>query len=429
MAQSCKTALAALRSAGNSAKPSLLFVPGRIEFLGKHTDYAGGRSLLCAVERGFAFAFQPRKDPTIQIFHPASGNRTEFSFDAPPTAPGAGHWSNYAIAVARRIARNFAGPLHGVDLAFDSNLPPAAGLSSSSALVIGVFLALAHANRLDQRPEYQSAIRTREDLAGYLGCIENGESFQNNNILLAGDRGVGTMGGSQDHTAILCSKPDGLVQYSFFPVRYEAAISLPPGYSFVIATSGIQAEKTGAAQAAYNRNPLVVRNLLELWNEATRRNDPCLAAAARSSADAPERLREIVLASRSTRFPPATMIDRLDQFIEESERIIPAAAQALNSGNLKLLGDLVDQSQDWSHKGLQNQIPQTIFLAQSARRLGAVAASAFGAGFGGSVWALLPKSDVESFQIAWQAEYKRAFPAESLGAQTFATRAGNSATE
>ena len=28
------------------------FVPGRLEVLGKHTDYAGGRSLLAAVDRG-----------------------------------------------------------------------------------------------------------------------------------------------------------------------------------------------------------------------------------------------------------------------------------------------------------------------------------------------------------------------------------------
>ena len=29
------------------------FVPGRIEVMGKHTDYAGGRSLLGAVSKGF----------------------------------------------------------------------------------------------------------------------------------------------------------------------------------------------------------------------------------------------------------------------------------------------------------------------------------------------------------------------------------------
>ena len=30
------------------------FVPGRVEVLGKHTDYAGGRSLLAAVNRGIS---------------------------------------------------------------------------------------------------------------------------------------------------------------------------------------------------------------------------------------------------------------------------------------------------------------------------------------------------------------------------------------
>ncbi len=31
-----------------------LWVPGRIEVLGKHTDYCGGQSLLAAAERGFS---------------------------------------------------------------------------------------------------------------------------------------------------------------------------------------------------------------------------------------------------------------------------------------------------------------------------------------------------------------------------------------
>src|SRR5215469_1886275 len=43
------------------------FVPGRIEVLGKHTDYAGGRSLLCAAERGFCVAAVPRKDNVVRI--------------------------------------------------------------------------------------------------------------------------------------------------------------------------------------------------------------------------------------------------------------------------------------------------------------------------------------------------------------------------
>ena len=40
------------RLAGSGNAPVRCYVPGRIEVLGKHTDYAGGRSLLCALERG-----------------------------------------------------------------------------------------------------------------------------------------------------------------------------------------------------------------------------------------------------------------------------------------------------------------------------------------------------------------------------------------
>ena len=30
-----------------------MFIPGRIEVLGKHTDYCGGSSIVCEIERGF----------------------------------------------------------------------------------------------------------------------------------------------------------------------------------------------------------------------------------------------------------------------------------------------------------------------------------------------------------------------------------------
>ena len=50
-----------------------------------------------------------------------------------------------------------------------------------------------------ERPEWTRAIGTPLDLAGYLGAVENGLTFGS----LAGTSGVGTHGGSEDHTAIL----------------------------------------------------------------------------------------------------------------------------------------------------------------------------------------------------------------------------------
>ena len=68
-------ALATLRPSGQVER---LFVPGRIEILGKHTDYAGGRSLTCAVERGFTVAFAPRPDPSLHIVDASDGRTVEF---------------------------------------------------------------------------------------------------------------------------------------------------------------------------------------------------------------------------------------------------------------------------------------------------------------------------------------------------------------
>ena len=49
-------------------------VPGRIEFLGKHTDYAGGRSLVCATERGITLHVTPRAHARGPPTRPAGGD-------------------------------------------------------------------------------------------------------------------------------------------------------------------------------------------------------------------------------------------------------------------------------------------------------------------------------------------------------------------
>ena len=143
------------------------FVPGRLEVLGKHTDYAGGRSLLATVERGFCVVAAPRRDSMVRVVDAVLGRVMEFEIAADLDVSAAG-WTIYPMTVARRIARNFAGNLAGADIVFGSDLPRSAGLSSSSALVVAVFLALSDVNRLEQRPEYQKNIHGTAELAGYL---------------------------------------------------------------------------------------------------------------------------------------------------------------------------------------------------------------------------------------------------------------------
>ena len=407
---------AAFAGLAGAAPPAYLSVPGRIEVFGKHTDYAGGRSLTCAIERCITVAFAARQDGVVSLVDAADGRRESFQLTL-DLAPTVGHWSNYPMTVARRLARNFPGLAVGADVAFKSTIPRAAGLSTSSALVTAMYLVLASVNRLSERAEYQKAISTREALAGYLGSIENGQAFGG----LPGDHGVGTFGGSQDHTAILLSEHDRLAWYHYGPVTRLGTVELPADLTFVVGFSGVTADKTGGARERYNRAATLVTALVGEWRKKTGRADPTLADAIASGPDAVDRLRDIA-ATGLPMFGVEPLQQRLEHFLVEDGVLVPAAIEAVQSGKLDNLGRISDESQRAAEQLLGNQVPETSALARLARRHGAVAASAFGAGFGGSVWALVPIVDAARFTATWRTAYAAEHARAASAASFFSTR-------
>ncbi len=401
---------------GPAASETLrFFVPGRIEVLGKHTDYAGGRSLLAAAERGLCVAAAPREDRLVRITSAGRGATITVSLDPEPPAPVSG-WGLYASTAARRLIDNFAGPWRGADVGLASDLPAAAGLSSSSALVIALFAVLAAVNRLDERSDYRAVIRSPEDLAGYLGAIEAGRAFGP----WAGDAGAGALIGSEDHTAILCARAGDLSQYAFLPVRLERSVRLPSGWTFAVAASGVAADKTGAARESYNR----LSRSADAIRQVSGTDGRSLLAAIIGTPDGAERIRGALSGSDHPEFSAAELLARFEQFLEETTRLIPEAGDALADRNVGALGPLADRSQELAERVLRNQVPQTTFLARCARELGAAAASAFGAGFGGSVWALAETAAAEGFLLRWRERYLRAFPGLADRCDFFATRPG-----
>jgi galactokinase len=177
----------------------------------------------------------------------------------------------------------------------------------------------------------------------------------------------------------------------------------------------------------YNRASGLAAAVSELWRRESGRDDLHLAAALASSPDAAARLRETVEKSAHEQLEPAALAARLEHFITENEEILPAAGDALEQEDLEAFGRLVDRSQQAAERLLGNQIPQTVHLAAAARQHGAVAASAFGAGFGGSVWAMVPKAEAGEFLEAWADSYAREFPENTPQAKFFVAGAGPAA--
>lgn len=380
-------------------RPACAFVvPGRIELFGKHTDYAGGRSLLTAVDRGLCFVAAGREDAVVTLADLVHGS-LRISSD----------WSAYPEAVIRRLLRAFPESKAGADVVFGGDLPQAAGLSSSSALVTGALLSLAAARGLPGHAPFAERVASVEDLAELAAAMESGAPFRD----LAGDEGVGTRGGSEDHTAILCALAGHAVQYSFAPVRRERVVALPGGWSLAVAASGVVAEKAGAAQGAYNRVSEEARTLAALARETAGGDAAHLAAALAAGADAPARLRRLA--------EQAGLLPRLEQFLAESGEIVPAAADALARGDAARLGELAARSMALAESALRNQVPETLDLVRSARDSGSAAASAFGAGFGGSVWALVEERSAAAFLDAWRGGYLERWPERRPRAAFFLT--------
>lgn len=384
---------------------SAWWIPGRLEMFGKHTDYAGGHSVVAAVPRGFLLLASRRADSTVWLRDAIRGE--EFVPASTGTEPGGEEagtgWPNYVQTAVRRLRRNFPGAVQGADIVFGSDLPSASGMSSSSALVTGVAAALVHGAGLRSHPRWTANIRGPDEEAGYYACIENGMAFGS----LEGDAGVGTHGGSEDHVAIVCGTASTVSAWRFVPIRHIATVGLPPGWTFVVAASGVAARKTGPAREHYNRLSHEAGALLALW----RREDPAapsLHAALASDRSAADRLLRLT-EHHASPFPRQRLRARLFHFIREDARVLEAVA-ALRAADHARLGTLSAASQEDAERLLGNQVAETTALARSARELGAFAATSFGAGFGGSVWALVEEEESAAFADRWIRRYREQFP-------------------
>lgn len=413
-----ETALGGFSALTTTRPTHVWWVPGRLEAFGTHTDYAGGRTLVAALPRGFAVAAARRSDGQLHVFD--SVNREQVVLDR-SSKPFVG-WRRYVQVAFERLERNFPGALGGANIAFASDLPRAAGMSSSSALVVAVVTALANLWGLHAHDRWQRYITSAEDLATFLASVESGRAFAG----LEGDQGVGTHGGSEDHAAMLLARPRHVTAFSFLPLRRLKDAAVPDAWRFVVASSGVPSEKTGTAREPYNRLSRAATDLLDLWNVRHAPADS-LAAALGSEAGASALLRESLGSSMLAASEREALHRRLEHFSAEDGLVLPAA-RAFEAAHAEALGDLSRESQRIAEELLRNQVPEAIALVRAAWNQGALAARSFGAGFGGSVWALVEQERGGEFGRRWLAEYQHTCPHAS-GASVFVAAPGPPLTE
>ncbi|NNF04971.1 MAG: hypothetical protein HKN17_10955 [Rhodothermales bacterium] len=404
-----------------------IYVPGRVELLGKHADYAGGSSLTFATSRGFrALAFPDDRVSGLTMTSARGGEvvRIDWADDSesPPTEAA---WGVYPRAVVRRIVRHFGTPGSGVFVAFESDLPQAAGMSSSSALLTTAALSILCATDVSSSSRFRSAVTGREQLAEFLGAVEAGTSY----LDFDSEEGVGTRGGAQDHASILCGEAGHISLFSYLPVQVLERIACPADVSFVICHSGVDARKTAGARDDYNQLSDLAARVGQAWADASpsagsesRAERATLAATIADPYLDESRVIDVI--DRIARDPEdrRRLFHRFAQFHDECTIVLPAAVEALRNSDWTAFAGAASTSQWMAEDWLENQVEETAYLVRSARAFDAPAASAFGAGFGGAVWALIPTPDADRFAERWVSNYRREYPEHADDVTVFVER-------
>lgn len=127
--------------------PRLFRAPGRVNFIGEHTDYNEGFVLPFAIDRETLMAGTPRPDTMINIR--ALDVNDSISFDLrDPAVKRRGSWVDYVEGTVRCLQKRFD-LQNGADIIFASTVPSGAGLSSSAALEVSMGYAILSLNGLE----------------------------------------------------------------------------------------------------------------------------------------------------------------------------------------------------------------------------------------------------------------------------------------
>jgi galactokinase len=326
-----------------------------------------------ALRRSIRIQFEARADCLIRVSSGAYGHR-EFAWTRDLTPVARGDWENYLRAAAQAIAGKW-GVMNGIDAGIESDLPAAAGLSSSSALIVAVTLALLGANQREA---------TFEEL---MEILPDGEQF------------VGTRGGGMDHAASLASREGCATLIEFAPLAVHH-IPIPADWAFLVADSLQSAEKSGAVRERYNAVRAAGTAALEEIGLVSYTG----ALHGRSE-------EELVALAAANRLPPAFL-----HVVTEAFRV-RHAVEAMRRNDSTRFGQLLLASHASLRDRLSVSCPALDRLVEAAMDSGALGARLTGGGFGGCAVVFCRRGDLSQVHAGLVERFYSGNPAHILPAE------------
>lgn len=320
------------RGLGPGTAPQVGRAPGRVTLVGEHVDYVGGRIVCMAINLGLAVALRPSADGRWRVV--SDGLRVE---RAQPTM--AHDIGDRVFAAAAALARRGIA-IPPVEIGVAGSLPRSAGLSSSAAIITASLVAMLRlaAGRLTADELVATAVTAERDIVG----IPSGQLDQRAVVH------------SRDHCVLVLDSDSGSRRVVTWPW---------PEVGVVVAHSG-ESHDVGGEEYRLRR-------------QAAERACEALGVAGCQAIG--ERWREL----------PDELQPRARHIATETRRS-DAAVLALEAGDARALGRLIDESQESLRHDCQVSTLRLDTMVAAARRVpGCFGARLVGAGFGGSAMALV----------------------------------------
>ena len=343
-----------------AAPQFLARAPGRVNLIGEHTDYNDGFVLPMAIDRTTWLAFSPTDDRQVTVH--ALDKDDHHSFALASFEDTRSGWAEYVKSIAWVLkAAGYA--LSGWQGVMASNVPVAAGLSSSASVEMAVARAFAELAGIDWDPAVMARLaqQAENEWVG-VSC-----GIMDQMISAAGVEG----------TALLIDCRSLETQHA----------PLPPDTVVVVLDTNT---RRGLVDSAYNE-----------------RRQQCEAAAKFFGVKALRDVNPALFESRAADMDPLIR-KRAKHIVYEDERVL-AAVEAMRAGDAERLGDLMNESHFSLRDDYEVSSKELDIISDIARQHPACyGARMTGAGFGGCAVALVRADAASSFTARVAAAYHQA---------------------
>jgi galactokinase len=130
---------------------AVFFAPGRVNLIGEHIDYNGGRVMPAAISTGTWFAVSRNGTDRLNIYSSLFGEMESVDLTGLAELKAGRGWLDYISGMLLQLNEQ-AGRLSGVDILVASDMPQNSGLSSSASFTVGFGFAVSELLGFDLDP-------------------------------------------------------------------------------------------------------------------------------------------------------------------------------------------------------------------------------------------------------------------------------------